>query len=101
MQKDTVLVNVARGGVVVEEDLVEALREKKIWGAATDVFVEEPAGTGNSCLIRAAREGALGGRLVLSPHVAWFARSSREKLLRTVASNIEAFARGAPENVVV
>jgi lactate dehydrogenase-like 2-hydroxyacid dehydrogenase len=100
MLPDSVLINVARGGIVVEEDLVQALKEGKIKGAATDVFVTEPAGKEN-VLVQAAREGSLGGRLVLSPHVAWFARSSIEKLRRVVTENIEGWARGEPLNTVL
>ncbi|KAL3426411.1 glycerate dehydrogenase [Phlyctema vagabunda] len=99
MRRDSVVVNVARGGVVVEEDLVAALKSGRITGAATDVFVDEPAGASNSVLIREV--GNLDGRLTLTPHVAWYARSSRDKLNRTVADNIEAFVHGQPTNVVV
>jgi lactate dehydrogenase-like 2-hydroxyacid dehydrogenase len=109
MRPDALIVNVARGGIVDEEALVKALEDGKIGGAATDVFFEEPAGTGNSVLVRRAREwsdskgemGKLSGRLVLSPHIAWWARSSIEKLRGTVAGNIEAWAKGEARNVVV
>jgi lactate dehydrogenase-like 2-hydroxyacid dehydrogenase len=110
MRADAVLVNVARGGVVDEDALVFALKERRIRGAAVDVFVEEPAGVGNSVLVRAAaasgggedggEEGGLEGRLVLSPHVAWYARSSIEKLRRTVRENVEGWARGEAQNLV-
>lgn len=43
----------------------------------------------------------MGGRLILTPHVAWFARSSIEKLRRTVTANVEAWARGEDLNLVV
>ncbi|RDW78219.1 hypothetical protein BP5796_06071 [Coleophoma crateriformis] len=99
MQKNTVLISVARGGIVVEEDLVDALKSATISGAATDVFMEEPAGKSNSVLIREAAN--LEGRLTLSPHIAWFATSSREKLNRVVASNIEDFIKGTPSNTVI
>jgi glycerate dehydrogenase len=55
-------------------------------------------------LVKAAEEwkesGEMGGRLVLSPHVAWFAGSSIEKLRRTVVMNVEAWARGEELNLV-
>ena len=44
MLPDALLINVSRGGIVDESALVEALRERKIAGAATDVYIEEPAG---------------------------------------------------------
>ncbi|KAI9744276.1 MAG: hypothetical protein M1818_002428 [Claussenomyces sp. TS43310] len=99
MRSDSVLVNVARGGIVAEDALVKALRQGWIEGAATDVFVEEPAGLENSLLVRALREDG-GLNLTLSPHVAWYARSSAEKLQRTVVANIEAFMAGEAQNVV-
>ena len=112
MRPDALLVNVARGGIVDEDALVKALEEGKIGGAATDVFFEEPAGVGNSVLVQKAREWKegslkggegrkLSGRLVLSPHIAWWARSSIEKLRGTVAGNIEGWARGEVRNSVV
>jgi lactate dehydrogenase-like 2-hydroxyacid dehydrogenase len=100
MRSDALIVNVARGGVVSEPDLVTALKEKQIAGAATDVFTEEPAGKEN-VLVAAAGERWAGGRLVLSPHLAWLARSSIEKLRRVAMENIEAWAKGEPKNVVV
>lgn len=105
MRADAIVINVARGGVAVEEDLVTVLRERRISGAATDVFVEEPAGRSNNVLVRAAAEfkedPTLYGRLLLSPHVAWWARSSLEKLRSTVSANVEAWARGEPQNLVI
>jgi lactate dehydrogenase-like 2-hydroxyacid dehydrogenase len=116
MRPDALVINVARGGIVDEEALVKALEERKIGGAATDVFLDEPAGVGNSVLVKKAREWKewekiggkegekgreLNGKLVLSPHIAWWARSSIEKLRGTVASNIENWAKGEPKNVVV
>ena len=91
-----------------EEELVKAIKEKKIAGAATDVYFEEPAGREN-VLVRAAEEFKVNeggewdgfeGRLVLSPHVAWFARSSIEKLRRTVVENVEAWVKGDAKNLV-
>lgn len=105
MREDALLVNVARGGIVDENALVEALKEKKIQGAATDVFLEEPAGLEN-VLVKTANqwrreENEHDGRLVLSPHIAWWARSSIEKLRRTVAENIEGWVKGEPSNLVL
>lgn len=108
MRPDAILINVSRGGIVDEEELVKAIKEKKIAGAATDVYFEEPAGREN-VLVRAAEEFKVNeggewdgfeGRLVLSPHVAWFARSSIEKLRRTVVENVEAWVKGDAKNLV-
>lgn len=101
-----------------EEALVDAIERKGIAGAATDVFLEEPAGKENSVLVRKAKEWSeedrykgdgegkgkrrgLNGRLVLSPHIAWWARSSIAKLRGTVVSNVEAWARGEIQNQVL
>lgn len=100
MRRDAILINVARGGVVVEEALVKALREGWIEGAATDVFAEEPAGVENSVLIKALRESP-GLNLTLSPHIAWYAKSSVEALQKTVLANIEAFMKGENRNSVI
>ncbi len=106
MKPEAIVVNVARGGIVDEPALVQALEEKKIWGAATDVFLEEPAGLENSALVKAANTwekdgGELSGRLVLSPHLAWWAKSSIDRLRTVVGSNIEAWASGKAENLVL
>ncbi len=105
MRSDALIVNVARGGIVNEEALVQALKERKILGAATDVYAEEPAGLNNSLLVRAAngwaKDKSMTGRLVLSPHLAWWAKSSIEKLRTTAAANIEAFTRGEIRNQVL
>jgi lactate dehydrogenase-like 2-hydroxyacid dehydrogenase len=100
MRPNAIMVNVARGSIVDESCLVQALKEGKIGGAATDVFIQEPATKENSVLVKAAGEEWAQGKLTLSPHVAWWARSSIEKLRRTVTENIEAWARGEPTNLV-
>ena len=101
-----------------EEALVDAIERKGMAGVATDVFLEEPAGKENSVLVRKVREWSeedgyiengqgngnrrgLNGRLVLSPHVAWWARSSISKLRATVVANVEAWARGEIQNQVL
>ncbi|CAD6454950.1 ed43d9ed-b546-4481-94ed-b887b048ee84 [Sclerotinia trifoliorum] len=101
MRTDALLINIARGGIVNEDDLVDALKQGKIAGAATDVYVVEPAGESNP-LVKAAREGELrdGGRLILSPHVAWYGRSSVEKLTRVVAENVRVWCEGVEGNIV-
>lgn len=94
MNKEAILVNVSRGGVVEELSLVTALKEGWIKGAATDVFEEEPASASSPLLA----EGI--PNLTLSPHIAWYADSSIENLQATVKSNIENFVAGRPENVL-
>ncbi|KAG9232306.1 2-hydroxyacid dehydrogenase-like protein [Amylocarpus encephaloides] len=92
LPSDALLINIARGGIVDESALVDALKEMKIAGAASDVFLKEPTGTEENILVREAEN--LGGRLVLSPHVAWWARASTDKLRRVTGENIETWAKG-------
>lgn len=56
MRPDAILINVARGEIIDEEALVQALKEEKIMGAASDVFIKEPATNENSPLVSAAGE---------------------------------------------
>lgn len=94
MKNDALLINTARGGIVDEADLVEALRAGEIGGAAFDVLTEEPPRRGNVLL-----DAALPNLLV-TPHVAWASRESRQRVIDIVAANIEAYMDGRPENVV-
>lgn len=99
MRPNSVLINVARGGIVDEDALVEALRQKQIAGAATDVYATEPCGKEN-VLVREADAEGIKGRLILSPHLAWYATSSIEKLQRVMGENVDSWARGKPLNLV-
>lgn len=99
MRPDCVLIIVARGGIVDEDALVDALRQKRIAGAATDVYFKEPAGKEN-ILVRSADEEEVKGRLILSPHVAWYAKSSIDKLQRVMGENIDSWSKGKPLNLV-
>ncbi|KAG0649179.1 Glycerate dehydrogenase [Hyphodiscus hymeniophilus] len=94
MQPIASLINVARGGVVNEKALVQALKQGTIANAATDVFENEPA-TSESPYISEAVPN-----LTLSPHIAWYADSSLENLQRIVKANVEGFVIGKPENLV-
>lgn len=78
------------GGIVVEEALIRALREKMDCRRGHRCFVQEPAHEGNYVPVKEGREVP---NLVMGPHVAWYARSSIEKLRRTVEAN-EAWYEG-------
>ena len=97
MKPSAFLINTARGALVDEEALLQALREKRLGGAALDVLVQEPPRPGQP-LLEAAGEM---GNLIITPHTAWSAREARERLLREVAENIAAFIDGGMRNVVV
>ena len=88
MKRTAVLINVARGGIVVESDLIWALQNRIIHAAAMDVFETEPLPS-DSPLI-----GVDG--LILTPHIASHAADNFEKTVRHMFGNIERVARGEP-----
>jgi glycerate dehydrogenase len=95
MKPDALLINTARGGIVDETALWEAITQERIGGAALDVLEQEPPGASYPLL--AQRHP----RLIVTPHVAWAARESRQRLVDEVAANIRAFNAGEPRNRVV
>jgi glycerate dehydrogenase len=86
------LINTSRGGLVVEEDLAEALNEGLLAGAAVDVVSREPARPDNPLL--SARN------CLVTPHIAWATREARRRLLEATYRNIESFLAGRPAHVV-
>jgi glycerate dehydrogenase len=84
MKPTSYIVNMGRGGIVVEEALVKAVDEGVIAGAALDVFCVEPLPS-DSCFLNARHPE----RLRLAPHVAWASVEARERLVGMVAENIE------------
>jgi len=94
MRTDAILINTARGGIVDETALADALRTGRIAGAAVDVLTEEPPVNGNPLL-----DGGLPNLLV-TPHIAWASIGSRQRLINEVAENIRAWQAGKPRNVV-
>ena len=95
MKKDAVLINVARGPIVVDEDLARAIDEEIIGGAALDVFKVEPIPAKNPLLDIKNKE-----RLVLTPHVAWASIEARNRLFSDLLENISAYNRGEIRNRV-
>lgn len=94
MKPSSLLINAARGGVVDEAALAEALREGRIAGAGCDVLSAEPPRAGNPLL-----ELDLPN-LILTPHVAWASREAMQILADQLIDNIEAFVAGVPRNLV-
>jgi len=92
MKPSAYLLNTARGGLVRDADLAEALNGGQIAGAGLDVLSVEPPPPDNP-LLRARN-------CVITPHVAWATRAARERLVRAAAGNIRAFLDGKPVNVV-
>jgi glycerate dehydrogenase len=92
MKPTSLLINVARGGLVNEADLARALRNGLIAGAGLDVVAHEPMAVDNPLL------GA--PNCVFTPHIAWASLAARRRLMTIVAANVSSFLQGAPKNVV-
>lgn len=95
MKKSAVLINVGRGPIVNEEDLADALEHGVIAAAGLDVISAEPMRAGNP-LMRIKDSG----KLVVTPHIAWASTEARQRLVREVYLNIEAFLKGEKRNIV-
>ena len=96
MKPTAFLINTARGPLVDEAPLIEALREKRIAAAALDVISKEPPPADHPILL-AAKEL---DNLIVTPHAAWSAREARERLLNEVEENIRSFLNGISRNLV-
>jgi len=95
MKPEAILINTARGGIVDESALYQALREGRLGGAGVDVLNQEPPGDDNP-LLQAELDN-----LIITPHIAWASRASRQRLLNQVADNIASYlAGGAVRNKV-
>ena len=94
MKPTAILINTARGGIVDEPALLEALRQGSLGGAGIDVLHSEPPRDGNILLQQALPN------LIVTPHIAWASRQARQRLLDGVAQNIQAFLNGQPLNQV-
>ena len=94
MQPHALLINTARGGIVDETALAQALRERRIGGAGVDVLTVEPPVHGNVLL------AADIPNLIVTPHIAWASREARQRLADETAKNIAAFMRGEARNRV-
>jgi len=94
MKADAVLINTARGALVDGAALLDALQNRRLGGAAVDVLEKEPPVQGNA-LIDAGLPN-----LIVTPHIAWASRESRQRLVDEIALNISAFAGGTIRNRV-
>ena len=94
MKRTAILINTARGGLVDEPALVQALTEGLIAGAGFDVLTNEPPKDGNPLLdLRLPN-------FILTPHVAWASDGAMQFLADQLIDNIEAFVRGSAQNLV-
>ena len=94
MKRDALLINTARGGLVDEHALVDALQKGVIGGAGFDVLSVEPPVQGNPLLDLKLPN------FILTPHVAWASKGAMQTLADQLIDNVEAFVAGSPRNVV-
>lgn len=95
MKKTAVLINVARGPVVNNRDLYDALVEEKIQAAGLDVIEKEPITAENPLSTFMD-----SNRLIITPHLAWASVEARTRCVEGVYLNIQAYLRGEDRNVV-
>lgn len=92
MKPDAYLINTARGGIVQEQDLADALNSGRLAGAGLDVLNTEPMSPDTP--LKNAKN------CIITPHIAWSPLETRQRLVRIVAENLEAFLNGTPKNQV-
>jgi glycerate dehydrogenase len=92
MKPTALLINAARGGLVNEQDLADALNHGVLAGAALDVLSAEPPPVGHPLLH--------AKNCLLTPHIAWATFEARRRMMTITAENIAAFQQGRPQNVV-
>ena len=92
MKDGVILLNNSRGPLIVESDLAEALNSGKVYAAGLDVAAVEPL-PADSPLLTAKN-------CILTPHISWASRESRERLMAAAVENLSRFLAGNPINVV-
>lgn len=95
MKPGAILVNTARGGVVDEAALADALRSGRIGGACVDALSREPPPPDHPLLSPDLPN------LLITPHIAWASRQAQQTLAREVVMNIEAYFRGEQRNRII
>ena len=92
MKPTAILINTARGPIIDEQALADALNSESIYAAGIDVLTEEPPRQGSPLL--SARN------CFVTPHIAWATLEARTRLLKICEENLRAFIEGHPQNVV-
>ena len=94
MKPGAILINTARGGLIDDHALLDALRSGHLAGAGIDVLRNEPPRDGNPLL------DVDLPNLIVTPHNAWASRQAMQTLADQLVDNLEAFVRGEPQNLV-
>ena len=92
MKDGVIIINNSRGPLIVEEDLKDALNSGKVAGAGLDVVSTEPI-RGDNPLLKAKN-------CIITPHISWAPRESRQRLMDIAVEDLKAFVEGHPINVV-
>lgn len=92
MKDGVILLNNSRGPLIVEQDLADALNSGKVYAAGLDVVSTEPI-RGDNPLLQAKN-------CIITPHVSWAPKESRQRIMDCAVSNLQAYQNGAPVNVV-
>ena len=92
MKDGVIIINNSRGPLVVEQDLADALNSGKVYAAGLDVVSSEPISADNP-LLKAKN-------CLITPHISWAPRESRQRIMDCTIENIRAFQAGTPKNVI-
>jgi len=95
MKSSAILINTARGGLIDESALLEALKNDEIAAAGLDVLEHEPPAVGDFLL------GHNADNLIITPHIAWASQQSRQRLLNEIVLNIQAYQSGQLRNAIL
>ena len=92
MKDGVIIINTSRGALIVEQDLAEALNSGKVAGAAVDVMSSEPPKMNNPLMS--------AKNCIITPHIAWASKESRERLMEIAVDNLLKFINKTPINIV-